>query len=494
MRWWLFLFLFVAVVFPAIVPFIAIGGNKGIPVYMNIEKTNQSGIWLNVYNTVIDETLVESIRSAYSLTHPKGVRISFFDSYLSGPSGGLMFYLYFKFNATDVLASGEIYGSEVLPVGAEYEKALEAKKLGYKRFITAPGSLLDYYLLKHLEDSDFKVLFVKNVKQADDAYLNNRSFFPSWLFQTPPLIEENCPYNTSWLLPVYDYFKSQLLNATGDSILDEYYRNYTNATDQILSHHCYYTAANFLFLKLAEKRAMFDVINNVSLEGRKSEVLDCLEDYLNPGDDISVGAALRMRWAYRSLRDVETNATLVGDKFNAFFDIEEAALWCQTAKLLYREGNFSFNQETLREMLLSQDTNDEYYNDAVWFYLKGCFVCSAYSLAYVSDNNTEFLSNYTSLWAQAYASQAYYLEKTSGDKERVLAIANNLEKIYRLSKIEAFNNVDPNTILFVGGVISGFGLYYLLRKAKEALLQSSSKAKSRRYKYSGNRRAAKKNN
>ncbi len=440
------------------VNFPAISDNAGTIVMSNIncEPGKGDGISLMLPPS-FDQNAINSMINAYTLASERAGEtcrstISFGQDEvkIEGPSGGLQFYLFYysvlsgKSFPNDLIASGEIdENGNIYPVGGEYEKARAAKDSSYKYFLVNPATIYDYYALSKLNGSGFNVIFVNTLGDArtfiDTG--NAPKFDIGYLVETPKEINETCPYNASWLAKYYawmiDDFDAQMAETRMPDGLKEKYAESFNKSVALSEMGYHYTAANYLFLNLENIRAFNRIAEKRPID--RAEADECIDRFnaFTPTYgtyELYAGASSRFERANELAFDTESNIS--STQFENAYALEQALLWCTLAETLYNdsESGNSLNTEVLKSALQPALYNVSYYGDDVErarrLFIAGEYLASYYELSYFMSSEKmkpELKPDYTSKWGNAFAGQAYYLNRTGQPSAGSASLANYID-------------------------------------------------------------------
>jgi hypothetical protein len=440
------------------VSFPAITGNEGAIVTANITCVpgRGNGVSLDLPPS-FDKATIDSLINAYALAKAEtgshcASTVSFGpeEGQIEGPSGGLRFFLFYhsvlsgKGYGEKTMATGQIDGNGGLyPVGGELEKAEKAKEEGYKQFIAMPSTIYDYYALSGLNGTDFQVVLVNDIQDAA-AFAENGNvptFDPSYLVEMPKETNITSPYNSSWLKPHYAWMEQDFIyqlnrSKMPDGIRAAYMESYRKS-EQIASLGYDYSAANYLFLNLANVRAFNRIADNRKIN--RSEVDSCVAGPRAFSPDIATyelyaGAVSRFERANELAFDYTENIS--STEFGNAYALEKALLWCRLAEsLLNSSAKGSINTDVMQAVLKSGLYNASWKGDDVErarrLYVAGEYLASYHELAYFMAEDSpmpQLRENYTTKWGNAFASQAYYLNMTGQQSAGSASLANYMEQ------------------------------------------------------------------
>ncbi len=442
------------------VHFPAISGSNGTIVSANISCVPGSGDGVSLMlPPSFDKDTVDSMINAYGQASERTgksclstVVFNPEEGDIEGPSGGLEFHLFYyavlsgKAYPPDVIATGQIDDSgNVYPVGGEFEKAVAARAKGYRHFLAMPSTIYDYYLLSTLNGTDFQVVFVSTLSDARSFIDTGRApkFDAGYLVETPEAINEDSPYNASWLEKYDAWMKGDFINGINDAkmpkeLRERYLESY-NISVELEQKGYYYTAANYLFLNLASIKALNRMANGGNIS--RDEVDSCIAQYRGFAPtygtyELYAGAVSRFERANELKFD--TTGNLSSTEFENAYELERALLWCRMAESLYNgsaKGN-GLNMEVLKSALQPRLYNISYSGDdadrARRLFIAGEYLASYYELSYFMSADSlkpELMKNYTTKWGSAFAGQAYYLNKTGQQSASASSLANYMEEM-----------------------------------------------------------------
>jgi|GEM_PF-4356891 len=444
------------------VHFPAISGSNGTIVSANISCVPGSGDGVSLMlPPSFDKDTVDSMISAYGQASERtgksclsAVVFNPEEGDIEGPSGGLEFHLFYyaalsgKTYPSDVIATGQIDDSgNVYPVGGEFEKALAARAKGYRHFLVRPSTIYDYYLLSTLNGTDFQVVFLSTLKDARSFLDTGKApkFDSGYLVETPKALNEGSPYNASWLIKYDAWMKDDFMNGINDAkmpteLKERYLESYNISVGLEQKGYCY-TAANYMFLNLASIKALNRMANGGNAS--RSEVDACIAQYRGFAPtygtyELYAGAVSRFERANELKFDTTSN--LSSTEFENAYELERALLWCKMAGALYNDSakGSDTNTEVLRSVLQAKLYNISYSGEdadrARRLFIAGEYLASYYELSYfMSDDSPrpELMGNYTTKWGNAFAGQAYYLNKTGQQSASAASLSNYMDEMGR---------------------------------------------------------------
>ncbi len=438
----------------------AIVGGKGEIIKAHITAEEGEGLFIDL-STMFGENTERSFINAYKLATQRAGKtcrftVSFDEKEIEGPSGGLNTFVGFYSSITDrripdILITGALdEKGDVLPVGGQYEKALEAKLEGFDGFVAVPADIHEYCKLKSLDSGSFKIYFVDDVDDVLSIMFNESNYSFSIEHLNPVEIpkEEN-PYNIEDFTPYYELIREEYEKSKKeDACHKEFYTIFDESIEKVLSKGYTYTAANFLFLETSSLRAgpqgILERINRVNA---------CLNsipkfNYTKEGLELQVGAVVRKYRAEYTIKEVKREfkeSLTEEEKEELSKNVEQSYLWCLTAKSMINNAekgepvNVSEYKKLAKNVLNEIERNEveilnrgggSFIRLATRAYIDEDYVASyflgLYALSYAKDN---YVTSFKTFWGRVYASQAYYYKYSDPQTyERLMSLATLLEK------------------------------------------------------------------
>jgi len=418
------------------------------------------GLFIDL-STLFGENTEKSFINAYNLVIQRTGKtckftVSFDEREIEGPSGGLNTFVGFYSSITgkkipNVLITGALDDKgDVLPVGGQYEKALEAKLEGFDGFVAVPGDIHEYCKLKSLDSDSFKIYFVDDIDDVLSILFDEANYSFSIEDLNPVEIpKEKNPYNINDFTPYFDLIKEEYEKSKKvDECHKEFYALFDKSVEKVLSKGYIYTGANFLFLETSSLRA-----NPHGILTRINKVSACLNsipkfNYSKEGFELQVGAVIRKYRAEYTINEVKRafkESLTEEEKQELSKNVEQSYIWCLTAKSMINNAekgrliNVSLykglaknvlNEIERKEMDIVKKGGGPFIKLAVRAYIDEDYVASyflgLYALSYIKDN---YVTSFKTFWGRVYASQAYYYKYSDPQTyDRLMTLATLLEK------------------------------------------------------------------
>lgn len=472
------------------VDFLAISDERGslVPTKIRFEGVGDR-VFLRLLKVAGTDTQ-RSLVDAYYLSSPGCNVYVDISSDVEGGSGGLLFYIILKYRTNNTGATGGIdVSGNILPIGGLYEKISVGSKK-FRNFVVPVGSRYQYYVTKilpynityayHIEDLRYdsvdRSVYGKNVADR--------------VFSYPKIPSKRSSYNTSILVDIYKDLRSfyTSIDRIGIDELDRYYSELLGYVDRIAELGYYYTASNLLFLAASERNALYYLHNQRNPNEIKQMAENCLNGLnIRGNSENDIAALTRYEWAKQALD--RKYGELHEDKYRRYQDYTQAYLWCRLADSIYENIQFNYSDLQVKEIALRwlvdgfkeiDEQNSDRYVVALSKIITDPLI-SSYNLAFLVKRDGFLRSNYRSIWANIYASQAEYLMETGEDGTELIYVANNLETIFgdpgiietlkRLFNKPTISNSDLFKIKAIAFVISVLIGLYMISKITEAILR-----------------------
>jgi predicted S18 family serine protease len=385
---------------------------------------------------------------------------------VDGPSGGVIFTVYaysLLANVTpreDAIITGSVdENGAVGSVGGVYEKASRSKIIGKRYFVAPRPSISEYMLTRELEDENFTIVYISNVKEAIDFMFHNITPEAIKLKRTEKIPEEDNP----WSVDGFDGIavgmiakeESELGNLSLPVEVYNYVEESISIQKALLRKGYEYSAANDAFVVLMDIRTIKDS-NSKTLEEKAREVEECLnatdiEEKREDNFEWIAGAEARKKWAERQVKSVRAaKPELKEEKYVLMNKLEYALGWCEIAGQLNKKGkgkvmNESVYREKAKEIIDEVEKEVvvvdavEHIENAKELYGEGKYLAAGYEALFakaINDARTGrkegVKEEYKTMWGKLYGSQALF----SGSAE-VANLANNLEVFFTEVEDEA---------------------------------------------------------
>ncbi len=441
------------------VNFPAVYGGKGDLINIKIKMISEPGLYIKI-NKLLDIDTQESFITAYKISKNKcGVIVDFNDN-LSGGSGGLLFYIVNKYYTNKTIATGGIDNQgNILPIGGLEEKIKASLAIEDSNFITTVENPYQYYIVKKY--SSKKNITIAN--HINDLYYEDGKVYGNGkpnIFKYPKIPNKKSKYNSTIFKDSYLYIKGLILGYNlGIPELDEYYKEYIKYTDEIYNMEYYYTAANLLFLKAAEKIAIYHISKDIDIKSLKDNVKECLNSFKIEGNsELDIGALARYKTAELIISKDKKDYKMHSDgKYRMYYEHAQAMMWCNLAKQIHK--NQYVNERNVTDLLIDwikkgyEHSDNERFAYAISS-LDNPYV-SLFHLSFIVENNEGLKPSYKSIWANVYASNAEYLESVGEYYDA--SLANNLEILFSSKE-----NFEFSPVYILLGIAIAFLIIFLL--------------------------------
>jgi predicted S18 family serine protease len=456
-----------------------------------------------------------------------------YGEYIDGPSAGIaiavMSYALFE-NLTirdDTLMTGSVdsYGT-VGSVGGLYEKARAAVANDARYFITPYNTIYESLTLDRLEELyGIKIIEVKTVDEAIDFMIYNITVPErNYTVYETRLSENVTPIDYSKTLPLRDTalkmieIENQTLDwmPSSQGWIKDYFSDAVSEQIEINNRGYYFTAANDAFLNYVEVSTINAILEDyVNLEGKKNEVVSCLESRERPvmtdeNFEWVLASDLRRMWAVNKVNSTAVSGNmLVEGEYAAYHELMYADAWCRVSGMLgdvasgfdgtevdeaawkqlaerkiAEAEETQHTPETASRLAIAKKSYEEgYYGAAIYdaVYVTSMDDVDIDLLLYTSDEleeATEYLSeeDRDSVWGQIYHSQGvFFMNENSpsiSTSYRLFVYAKNLDYVTEEMRDEMETIVAdkkdevPLELLVLIFLFFSFVLLYILPKRR----------------------------
>ncbi|MCS7122677.1 MAG: hypothetical protein NZ908_01835 [Candidatus Micrarchaeota archaeon] len=421
------------------IDFLAISNDVGSLVPTNIRFDGIGDkIFLRLLKVAGTDTQ-KSFVDAYYLSSPGCNVYVDINSDVEGGSGGLLFYIILKYRTNNTGATGGIdENGNILPIGGLYEK-IQVGSNRFKNFVVPVGSRYQYYTTKILP---YDITYASRIEDLRYDPVNRIVYGKNTtdtVFTYPQIPSTRSSYNTTILIPIYTYLRDfyTSIGEIGIHELDKYYSELIGYVDRIAELGYYYTASNIIFLAASERNALYYLHNQRDPNLLRQMAESCLNRLnIRGNSENDIAALTRYEWAKQVLNREYTD--LHEDRYRRYQDYTQAYLWCKLADSIYENKQINYSDEHIKKTALAwlvegfkqiDEQNSDRYMVALSKIITDPLI-SSYNLAFLVRKDGFLRSNYRSIWANIYASQAEYLRGIGADGTELAYVANNLETIF----------------------------------------------------------------
>ena len=460
---------------------LAIFKGKALVTPLRIDAKEGNGLLINL-TTTYGESTEESIMNAFKLIRNMTNKSCLFTigfpelrEGINGPSAGLLLALTFYSIVEDkpltITATGAIGSNgEVYPVGGIYEKVKAALRNHERVLIPKSAPYIDLTMLSLWGD---RVCITQNISQAlsyafNGCHQNATEVIKGYLAKEP---KNPSMYNSS-------LFKKQAekLMERERALIDKlplyygmYVREEIKVQRKMVEKGYYYTAANDAFHLYSYERAF--VSNEKELMGELKRCLDSItfEEERETNAELITGAKARYyraKEAYEEAKEKDWENMLFFQRIANKAELVQGIVWCEAAKDMNVKGKGrKVNIEALKFFLPKNETLGREGREML---ANHDYLAYLFEYAFKKPGKRE-RRNYTTLWANVYASQAQYMSENHNDSDLYRA-ANNMEELFTSLSYESGEKETHINEKYIYAILSFIGgaliclLARLLRK------------------------------